>query len=78
MGLFKRDVDGAKTLVYTGGSSTVLLFIEAAKRRKRIIGILVVVLGVVGAVGFFAFSRYLQSQAAQRVVLGQADLLLQP
>ncbi len=75
MGFFSRgDDDGAKTLVYTGGSSTILSFVESAKRRKRVIAIASVVIVVVAAIVGFGVMRYIKADAAARVVDGYSAL----
>jgi len=73
MGLFSRK-DGAKTMAFSAGSSTILSFVHAAKRRQRAITIGVVIAAVVIAVGGFALSRYMKAQAAARVIDGWSSL----
>ncbi len=68
MGLFGRDDDGGKTLVFMGGSETVLGFAATAKRRKRVLGIALVAGLVVAGVAGFGVTRYLKATATRRIV----------
>ncbi len=76
MGLFKGSDtgDGGKTMLYAGGSQTVLGFAHQAKRRRRVIliaaGVGVVIAGIAG----LAITKYMEAEAASRVVDGYSSL----
>jgi len=76
MGWLKgRDTDGgAKTQIYIGGSKTVLGFADQAKRRNRVVfigaGVGLVIAGVTG----LGVMKYLEADAAGRVVTSYGEL----
>jgi hypothetical protein len=77
MGLFSggnTTESGSKTLLYAGGSQTVLGFAHQAKRRRRLIligsGVGLVIAGVSG----LAAMKVMESQAAKKVVDGYSSL----
>jgi hypothetical protein len=68
MGIFKRDPDGARTLLWVrDGSRTILAFVAAAKRRRRTIAVAAVVAVVAIAAGSYGFNYYSREQAAAAV-----------
>lgn len=68
------DGDGAKTTIWTGGSRTILNFVHAAKRRRRVLLIGAAVTAAVAGVVAFGVLRYLSAQAATRVVASYGGL----
>ncbi|MSP26368.1 MAG: hypothetical protein EXR75_14680 [Myxococcales bacterium] len=68
MAFFNQDDDGAKTVVFMGGSETVLGFAAGATRRRRVVLIALGAGLAVAVIGAFAVTRYLDADAARRIV----------
>jgi len=72
--MLKRDMQDKRTRIWTRGSQTIVAFVHAAKKRKRAVAIgsvVAVILVVVVATGVI---RYVQAQAATRLVEGYSQL----
>ncbi len=76
MGLFKgRDTEGgAKTQIYMGGSSTIMGFARQATRRGRVVAVSVGVGTVIVGVTALGIVKYLEADAATRVVVSYSSL----
>lgn len=74
MGLLGRDTQDKRTRIWTRGSQTIVAFVHAAKKRRRVLAIVGAVLVVVGGIATFGVLRYLKAEAAERVKAGHGEL----
>jgi len=74
MGAFGRDTSNKRTRIWTRGSATVVAFVHAARKRRRTLVIGGVIAAVAAVVVAFGVTRYLQAEAAKRVVNSYGSL----